>query len=94
MDLIRKSDFGPVNFFEIYNHVSIPILVHFSIVWISDFGPDFILTSSLDQNRNFELLKSGPKSDFRSKFIFSGPKKDPRVDSFDFQPSKMKVVLG
>ena len=58
-----------------------PILVHFSIVWISDFCPDFGLTSSLDRNRIFEASSS---------FL---DQKDPRVDSFDFQPSKMKLVL-
>jgi len=39
-----------------------PILVHFSGVRISDFGPDSYFESKLEQNRKFELLKSGSKS--------------------------------
>ena len=34
-----------------------PILVHFSIARISDFGPGSYFESKLEQNRNFELLK-------------------------------------
>ena len=64
MSLLRKSDFGPLSFlFEMYDHVSKSDFGPFLIVRISDFGPDSYFESKLEQNRKFELLKSGPKSD-------------------------------
>ena len=62
MSLLRKSDFGPLNFlFESYDHVSKLDFGPLLIVRISDFGPGSYFES--EQNRNLELLKSGPKSD-------------------------------
>ena len=40
-----------------------PILLHFSKVRISDFAPISIRSKNLAQNRKFELLKSGAKSE-------------------------------
>ena len=63
MGLLRKSDFGPLSFlFEMYDHVSKSDFGPFLIVRISDFGPGSYFESKLEQNRNFELLKNGPKS--------------------------------
>ena len=64
MSLLRKSDFGPFNFlFEIFDHVSKSDFGPLSIVRIPDFGPDSYFESKLEQNRKFELLKSGAKSE-------------------------------
>ena len=63
MSLLRKSDFGPLSFlFEMYDHMSKSDFGPFLIVRISDFGPDSYFELKLEQNRNFELLKNGPKS--------------------------------
>ena len=64
MDLLRKSDFGQLNFSSKFMITCPnPILVHFAKVRISNFGPISIRSKNLGQNRKFELLKSGPKSD-------------------------------
>jgi len=64
MDLLRKSDFAPLNFlFKSYDHVSKSDFAPF-FDRISDFGPDSYFESKLEQNRKFELLKSGAKLDF------------------------------
>ena len=57
MELLRKFNFGSLNFSSIFM-ITCPysILIYFSIDGISDFS------SNLDQNRKFEILKSGPKS--------------------------------
>ena len=67
MNLLRKSDFGPLNFSSKFmTPCTNPILIHFAIVRIFDFGPISIRSKNLDQNRKFELLKSEPKSDLNT----------------------------
>ena len=57
MDLLRKTDLVHSVSSKFMITCSNPILVHFSIVRISDFAPISIRSKNLDQNREFELLK-------------------------------------
>ena len=67
MNLLRKSDFGPLNFtLKFMITCPNPILVHFAILRISDFGPISISSRNPDLNRKFELVKSGPKSNLNT----------------------------
>ena len=60
MDFVRKSDFAQDNFASKFVITCpIPILLHFSIVRISDFAPISIRSKNLDQNWKYQLLKSG-----------------------------------
>ena len=64
MNLLRKSNFGPLNFSsKLMITCPNPILVHFAIIQISDFGPISIRSKNLGQNQKLDLLKSGLKSD-------------------------------
>ena len=55
MGWLRKFDFGPLKFSsEFMIACPNPILVHFSIVRISDFGPDSYFESKFEQNRKVD----------------------------------------
>ena len=67
-NLLRKTDFGPLNFSSKFMITwSNPILVHFSIVRITDFGQDSYLESKLDQNGKIEQLKIRLKSELDTR---------------------------
>ena len=94
MNFAGKSDFAPDNFSSKFLITCPnPILLHFSKVRISDFAPISIRSKNLEQNRKFELLTSGAKSelDTWSKISKRNCLEQNRI--FEQSPSRENLLL-